>query len=605
MAAQSRPQSSGETASGAPTTTASPKARTISEEKVTGSRYHSSDSGSSVVETSQIATAGDHDQEKSGALAKHAATQSQHSDPKRQIQTREDGAEYPTGLKLSLIFFALCLSVFLMALDNAIIATAIPKITDAFHSLPDVGWYGSAYLLTTAALQLLFGKLYTFLSLKWVYLTAIGVFELGSLICGVAQNSVTLIIGRAVAGLGSAGLMSGALLILAHSVPLAKRPMYTGIISSMYGIASVTGPLLGGAFTDKVSWRWCFYINLPIGAVAASAIAVFFPDPPPSRRGGLSSDETLLQRVRHFDPIGTVLFMPAVICLLLALQWGGVEHPWNSGRVIALFVVAGVLLLAFAYVQHVQQEDATVPPRILRKRTIWASGIFTFGTGAGFFVTVYYVPIWFQSVQGVSAVGSGIRNLPMLISVVLSAIAAGAAVTVFGYYAPFMILGTVIMSVGAGLLSTWTPDATAGAWIGYQVLFGVGIGVGMQQPLVAAQTVLDIRDVPTGAAVLVFVQTMGGALFVSVGQTVFTNKLVSELAARLPSLDLSALRNGGVTEVLRLVPPESLSTVILSYSNALTATFLVATGLVAFTVFGSAAIEWKSVKGRNVEAAVP
>ncbi|KAI2640361.1 putative efflux pump [Hypomontagnella submonticulosa] len=563
------------------------------DEKTPPSRDQPSDSASSV----------DFDEEpreKIQELAKHSTAHSRNGEPMHQIQTREDGTEYPTGLKLGLITLALCLSVFLMALDNAIIATAIPKITDAFHSLPDVGWYGSAYLLTTAALQLLFGKFYTFLSIKWVYLTAIGIFELGSLICGVAQNSVTLIIGRAVAGMGSAGIMSGALLILAHSVPLARRPMYTGIISSMYGIASVAGPLLGGVFTDKVTWRWCFYINLPIGAVTIFVILFFFPAPHQAK----PKDETLVERIKRFDPLGTVLFMPAIICLLLALQWGGVDYPWNNGRIIALFVVFAVLMIAFLYVQHLQQENATVPPRIMKNRTVWASSLFAFGIGSGFFIMVYYIPIWFQTVQGVSAVDSGIRNLPMLISVVVFAMGAGALVTIFGYYAPFMILGTVLMSIGGGLLSTWKPDTATGTWIGYQILFGAGVGMSMQQPLMAVQTVLDIKDVPTGTSVLVFVQTVGGALFVSVGQSVFSNKLVQELAANIPGLDVSSVRSAGATALQNTLPAEMIPKVVLSYSNALTTTFLVGAALAAFTVFGSATIEWKSVKGKNVEAAL-
>jgi len=171
-------------------------------------------------------------------------------------EKEQDGVEYPKAMKLTLITIALCLSVFCMALDNTIISTAIPRITDEFKAIDDVGWYGSAYLLTTCSFQLFFGKLYTFMSLKWIYLTAIVIFEVGSAVCGAAPSSTALIIGRAVAGLGSAGIFSGAILIVANTVPLKRRPAYMGGIGGMYGLASVAGPLMGGAFTDKVSWRW-------------------------------------------------------------------------------------------------------------------------------------------------------------------------------------------------------------------------------------------------------------------------------------------------------------------------------------------------------------
>lgn len=175
----------------------------------------------------------------------------------------DEAPQPPTNSKLLLINLASCVAVLCVALDNTIIATAIPRITDEFKALEDVGWYGSSYLLTTCAFQLLFGKFYGNFNVKWVFLIALALFELGSLICGAAPNSVALIVGRAIAGLGSAGIFSGAQIICAYTVPLEKRAVYTGLIGGTYGLASVIGPLLGGAFTDHATWRWCFYINLP------------------------------------------------------------------------------------------------------------------------------------------------------------------------------------------------------------------------------------------------------------------------------------------------------------------------------------------------------
>ncbi|KAE9381430.1 putative HC-toxin efflux carrier [Stipitochalara longipes BDJ] len=532
----------------------------------------------------------------SGLRKVHSTTKDVQDELTR-VMTSGEGIEYPTGVKLSLISLALCLSVFLMALDNTIIATAIPKITDQFHSLPDVGWYGSAYLLTTASFQLLFGKFYTFFSIKYVYLTAIGIFELGSLICGIAPNSIALILGRAIAGLGSAGIFSGALIIVAYSVPLVKRPMYTGFIGAMYGIASVAGPLLGGVFTDKATWRWCFFINLPIGAITMLVILIFFKAPERAAVASLGWKE----RIKEFDLYGTAFFIPAIISLLLALQWGGTKYAWSSWRIILLFVFFAILICIFITIQFWKQDTATIPPKMMKKRSMWAAAMFSFCMGSFFLLLVYFLPIWFQAVKGASAVKSGIMNLPMVLSLVLVSIISGIGVTLVGYYAPLMIVSSILAATGAGMLSTFTPESGHAMWIGYQCLTGIGIGLGMQQPLIAVQTVLDISQVPVGTSVIIFVQTLGGALFVSVGQNVFTNKLVTDLAKYAPSIDPKIVLSTGATSIQQTIAKSALPGVTLAYNNALTHAFLVAAIMAAFTFIGSASIEWRSVKGKKIE----
>ncbi|KAJ7636653.1 major facilitator superfamily transporter [Roridomyces roridus] len=521
------------------------------------------------------------------------------SPPNEKASDIVERIQYPTGLRLSLISLALAMSQLVTALDNTIVAVAIPKITDQFHSLEDVGWYGSAYLLTGSAFQLFFGRLYSFLPQKWVYITAIAIFELGSLICAVAPTSTALIVGRAIAGLGCAGINTGCLIICAKAVPLERRSIFMGILGAVYWVGSVAGPLVGGALADRTSWRWCFYINLPLGAITVIVMGLFFKVP----GGDNSSDEyknlSFMDRVQKCDPWGTSIFMPCIICLLLALQWGGTKYPWNDRRIIALLVLFGVLLAVFMVIQSWKQENATVPPRIIKQRGVLAATAFAFALSGSFFSFIYLLPIYFQAVKGVTPIASGIDNLPMVLSIVISSLVVGGLITSIGYFTPFMYVATVFMAVGAGLLSTLTVHAPPGHWIGYQLIYGIGVGAGIQQPLMAVQAIMKPEDVATGTTLVLFLQTLGGTVFVSVSQNVLRSKLLSGLISRVPSINPSVILDGGATSLRTAVDGTLLPAVLDVYNDALVGAYYVAVAMAVFCVVGALGSEWKSVKRKK------
>jgi len=374
------------------------------------------------------------------------------------------------------------------------------------------------------------------------------------------------------------------------TIPLHKRPMYQGIFGAIFGLASVAGPLLGGAFTTKVSWRWCFYINLPVGGVVVAVILLILQTKPSQ------NTDTLRQQLVKLDPYGTIVFLPGVVCLLLALQWGGTTYPWGSARIIVLFILSAILLSAFVCIQFWQGDNATVPIRIIKQRNV-ASGVYFSITSPGsMMIMIYYLPLWFQAIKGVSAVKSGIDTLPLVLSLVIASIIAGGLTQKTGYYVPQLLACSVIMSIGAGLLTTLQIDTGAKIWIGYQVLYGFGLGLGMQQAGMAAQTCLDKKDVMTGIALMFFMQGLGGSIFISVGQLVFTHSLVSHLS-KVANLDPSLIVYTGATELRNLVPPQYLENVLLAYDAALSDTLKVAVACASATILAGLTMEWKSLKG--------
>lgn len=448
-------------------------------------------------------------------------------------------------------------------------------------------------MLTNCAFQLSFGKLYTFYSVKTVFLTAIALFEIGSAICGAAPSSVAFIVGRAISGVGSAGIMSGAITVIVYAVPLHRRPLFQGLFGAVFGLASVVGPLLGGAFTSKVTWRWCFYINLPFGGVAA--VFIFFLLTIPDRSTTHLPNK---QKLAQMDFLGIFFLLPGVVCLLLALQWGGSKYDWNSGRIIALLVLAGVLAIAFVLVQIFRPETATIPPRIFAQRSIIAGFCATFTVGASMMIVVYYLPIWFQAIEGISAVDSGIRLLPLVLSMVLASISSGALIARVGYYTPFMLFGCVLLSIGAGLLTTLQVNTGEGKWIGYQIIYGFGMGCTFQAPNLAAQTVLATKDVPVGTSLMFFSQLLGGAIFTSVGSNVLSNELLKNLAV-IPGVNPIQLLNAGATELTKGLAPSLVAPVLSAYNQSLRVVLQVGLVMTCLTVLGALALEWRSVKSKK------
>ncbi|KAI3326429.1 MFS general substrate transporter [Xylariaceae sp. AK1471] len=526
------------------------------------------------------------------AQVKQEAHDAEETEPAASDATAtDDEKHYPPAWKLSLLTIGLCFALFLVSLDGTILATAIPSITNEFNSLSDVAWYGSSYFFAVCALQLLYGKLYTMYSVKWVFLVAVVLFELGSVVAGVSPSSAVLIAGRTISGVGAAGIFAGAIIIVAKSVPLRHRPLYAGILASMHGIASVVGPLLGGVFTDHLTWRWCFYVNLPFGGVTIIFLVLFLPNQPPTQPG-----LPLKEQLKQFDLPGTFFLIPSVISLLLALQWGGAKYPWGDGRIIALFVVFGVLTIIFWCIELWQKDLAIVPLRILKNKNITGGMWYGVWLGAATFVFTYYLPIWFQAIQGVSATQSGIRNLPSILGLVVFAIIGGALATAFGQYVPLIIVSSVITAVGSGLLSTLKINSSTGHWLGYQLLMAAGAGLGAQNVMLVAQVAVPITDMAMATSILSFSQTLSSSIFLTVSQTIFQNQLISNLAAKAPEIDAASVISIGVTALRKSVTSEQLPAVLQAYNNALIQTFYVAVAASALSILGPLCMDWISLK---------
>ena len=507
-----------------------------------------------------------------------------------------DTSDFPGPRALFWIIIALLISMFIQSLGSTITATAIPKITDDFYSVDQIGWYGSAAFLTFASFQSTWGKAFKYFPIKATFFVSLFIFELGSLVTAVAPSSTALIVGRAIAGAGAAGVSSGVFTIIAFSAPPAKAPAYMGITGATYAVAVFVGPLLGGAFAQRVTWRWCFWINLPIGGLAA--IVFFFSYKPP--KAATPQPATWKEVLLQMDPVGTFLIMAAVVCYLLALQWGGSTKPWSDSTVIGTLVGFVLFFILFVANELWMGDRALLQPRLLKMRRIWTTNAYVFFISGGFFALIYYLPIYFQVIQGVDPLTSGIRNLPIMIGCLLCVL-SGFLVVGSGHFVPFMVIGSAMGTVGCGLCYTLDINTSSSHWIGYQAITGIGIGLGMQIPMMACQGAVGIKDLSSVSAIVLFFQIIGGSFAVSAAQAAFASTMTKKLRTTAPDVDCGDVLATGTTMLSHSFPPEQIPKILEAYMDGIKVVFALSIAFVGMSFLFSVMPRWEKLKPVIVE----
>lgn len=512
------------------------------------------------------------------------------SDHDDAAQPDGDSGDSLTGSRLVSCLVALLMCNFVVSLDMTILATAIPRIVQELNSLEDIGWYGSSFFLTISAFSQFWGKTYTYFPLRWVLMTAILIFEAGSLICAVAKNSPTLILGRAITGAGGAGITNGCYTIIGVVAKPEKRPAYTGLLAAMYGFASVIGPLIGGAFTTKVTWRWCFYLNLPIGGVAAFLL-LFIARLPSSTMVKTTTKEAVL----NMDLVGAGLVVAALLCYLLPLQQAGTTRPWRSSTVIGLLVGFFLLLVVFTLHQMWLGERAMMVPRLIKQRRTISLALYNFFMAGSFFTFVYYLPIYFQVIGHYSALRSAVQNLPLIVGSTVFGIVGGVLMVPVGYFHVFLVVGGVLVAIGGGLLCSLQVSLDTGKQVGYQLLVGVGAGLCFQAPVMAGQAFSGPADVASTTAILLFFQTMGGTVLISAAQSIFTNGLVNALNSA-GFHNTALILSSDTTDLSSALTADELAVVLPAYLTGLRNAWVMATACSGAAVVSSAIAKFENIK---------
>src|SRR5215218_8414313 len=469
-----------------------------------------------------------------------------------------------TQREIRFIFGGLVLAMLLAALDSTIVATALPTIVGELGGLAHLSWVVTAYLLAQTVVTPLYGKLGDLYGRKGVMQSAIVLFLIGSVLCGVSQNMTQLIVFRAIQGLGGGGLMVTTQAVVGDIVPPRERGRYQGIFGAVFGLSSIAGPLLGGYFTTHLSWRWIFYINLPLGIAALGVLAVTLP----------ARSE---RRSHAIDYAGAALLAVVLSAVTLFSDLGGGIYPWSSPLILGLIATAAVALVVFVAVERAAKEPV-LPPRLFGERSFAITSIVGLIVGFAMFGSITYFPVFLQVVKGVSPTASGMQMLPMMGGMLAMSVISGQLISRTGRYKVFPILGTGVMTAGLILLSRLSPGTSTYLTSAYILLLGIGLGMVMQVLVIAVQNAVDYRDLGVATSGATLFRLIGGSLGTAILGAIFATRLTGNLARMMPPGTAGQLSDAGhmTSAALAGMSPATRAAYGASFSASLNTVFLVA-----------------------------